>query len=237
MGRGWELRAATDACPWLGSSLRGTIQETGPEARRTISLVGLLEPGEALASFLRLADGFIVSTCQSELDVWHERRVIRLDDEGQPCWITRVPIDSRDGEHPWTLYFVNEPLVLSGDFLLAGFSAVRSGFGRWYCLSTESGEMLWYTSLRAVQDAAIVGAGRFLVGAPSHEATQLYDARKGFERQWATYGCWLALESGEVASLRKRTGNPPASTSVFCIKMGACEQGHLWMATAPRIPS
>ena len=205
---GWEIRAAADPCPWLGSSLKGTIQEIGPNARRTVSLADFLRPGEALASFLRLPDGFIVSTCQSQLDQWREPRVMRLDDVAQPRWATSLPIDSHDSKHPWTLYFVTEPLVVAAGFLLAGFSAVRGGFGHWYCLNAETGEMLWYTSIRSVHHAATVGAGRFLVGSPSHKATQLYNARKGFEREWATYGDWVVRESGEVRLVEEKNWKP-----------------------------
>lgn len=247
LGLGWAFRAAGHhASPWLGSSLKSTIQEIGPEAGRTVSVKSLLKPGEALASFLLLPDGFVVSTCQWQLDISIEPRVMRLDEKGQPRWVTDIRVDSEDVDSedsdPWTIYFVGEPLIVAGDFVLAGYSSVRSGIGRWYCLNLESGAIHWHTELIPVHYAASMGLGRFLIGAQGYGAfeTYLYDAVEGLKCEWTTHGYWVVRDNGEVR-LVEMENRLPSRMHVSILELrGRVRQGpHLdgYATTYPFITS
>jgi hypothetical protein len=130
-----------------------------------------VEPGEELGSFLLVPDGFAVALHRPVSGKPGEARgrVARLDAGGTIIWSTVLPtgtvanagvvemsVDSGWQPRPkkawqpedWQPAWRSEPLLLSGDHLLARYFELRSGLGRTFCLDWVGGRILWATEPR-----------------------------------------------------------------------------------------
>jgi hypothetical protein len=213
-----KLRTAADGSAWLGEGC--TLTRVGMDGRVLASVQPAVEPGEELGSFLLVPDGFIVAFHRpSSAPIGG--RVARLDAAGGVAWFTTLPagsvsysgvvemgVDSSWEPRPkkawqpedWQPAWSGEPLLLSGDRLMARYFELRSGLGRTFCLDWASGRILWATEPRPEASLALVGPDKFLLGVQGYGAFDLYlYDRDGRERRhWPSHAEVVVTEEGEI---------------------------------------
>jgi len=225
------LRVAEDGSAWLGE--KRMLTRLGPDGRVQQSIEVSIEPGEVLGSFLLLPDGFVAAIFRpASGKSGHVRgRVIRLDSAGNVMWSAILPTGTvayagvvemsvESGWQPrpkkewqpedWQPAWRGEPLLLSGDRLLARYFELRSGLGRTFCLSWSGGSLLWATEPRPEASVALVGPGEFLLGVQGYGAFDMYLLdRNGQERQhWASHAEVIVTESGEIRGVEMENVSP-----------------------------
>lgn len=149
--------------------------------------------------------------------------MIKLDPSGSVLWSTTLPVGAlgyqgvvEAGVHtgwetqpkrPWRpeswepiRYGGSEPLLMSGDRLLASFFEFpRSGIGCCYGLDAVSGSLLWVTEPAPTHTLAVAGPGRFYQGLQGYGAfeTRLLGPDGAILRRWEVHG-YLVIDAGGV---------------------------------------
>ena len=216
------LRVANDGRPWVGYGHRLMEIDHDGSDRRAFDLTR--DGSERLGSFLLAPEGFYVALYRPGSRRSLEPRVMKLDPSGSPLWSTRLPVGAlgyqgvvEAGVHtawetqpkrPWrpeswepSRYGGSEPLVLSGDRLLASFFEFpRSGIGCCYGLDAESGSLLWVTEPAPTSTLAIAGPGHFYQGIQGYGAfeTRLLGSDGAILRRWEVHGYLVIDEAGHV---------------------------------------
>jgi hypothetical protein len=213
-----QMRVGGDGSAWVSEGDR--ITRIGPEGRVLASVEVAAEPGEQLGGFLLLPDGFAASFFRPPPEEDLDARIARLDQAGKAAWSTTLPagpvaypgvveMSVESGWQPrpkkawqpedWQPGY-REPLLLSGDRLLASYFELRSGIGCSYCLDVRDGRFLWATELRPQNVLAIAGPGEFFVGSQGYGAfdTYLYGADGNVRRHWPSHGDVVITGQGEV---------------------------------------
>jgi len=97
----------------------------------------------------------------------------------------------------------HEPLLLSGDRLLASYFEMSSGIGCSYCLNALDGRLLWTTPLRPSSSLAIADEGEFLVGVQGYGAFDTYRyGRDGtVQPHWPSHAYLLVRENGKICGV------------------------------------
>ncbi len=213
-----QLRVAEDGSAWLG--MGRTLTRIGAEG----SVLGVVEvPSESdedLGAFLLVPGGFVAALHKpASREV--RGRVVHLDAGGGVVWSTILPagtvayagvvemgVDSGWQIRPkkpwrprdWQPVWRGDPLLLSGDHLLARFFEVRSGLGRTFCLDWANGRILWATEPRPETSVALVGPGRFLLGVQGYGAFDLYlyDRDGTVLQHWPRHAEVIVTEGGEI---------------------------------------
>jgi hypothetical protein len=100
----------------------------------------------------------------------------------------------------WQPTWSGEPLLLSGDRLLARYFELRSGLGRSFCLDWAGGDVLWTKEPRPEASVALVGLDEFLLGVQGYGAFDLYlYDREGRERQhWPSHADVVVTGAGDM---------------------------------------
>lgn len=222
-----SLRVSLRGVLWVG--LEDCLVAFDANGTELQSLALPLESGEYLGSFVCVTDGFLASVYRQGQPVGNEGvedltpRVLRLDEGGWPCWTTALPIDSHHFEgivearaetgwktqakpawrpRNWTAdVYVRDPILLSGNRLLASYIDISSGLGVSYCLNTTSGELCWRTPTLPFHRRAIGGQETFLLGAGGYgmmPMTQLRGADGEVLQEWHRNGAMCVLRTGEV---------------------------------------
>jgi hypothetical protein len=231
-----QLRVAEDGSAWLGMGRPLTRIGAEGSVRGVVEVSS--ESDEELGIFLLVPGGFVAALHKpASREV--RGRVLRLDAEGGVSWSRIVPpgdlayagvvemgVDSgwqirpkrpwqpRDWQPGWR----GDPLLLSGDRLLARFFEVRSGLGRTFCLDWASGRILWATEPRPEDSVALVGPGRLLLGVQRYGVFDLYlHNRDGTVLQhWPRHAEAVVTEGGEIRGVEMENCLPsPMHFSVF----------------------
>jgi hypothetical protein len=93
-----------------------------------------------------------------------------------------------------------EPVLVSGDRVLATFFEVSGGLGVSYCVDPHTGRLLWSTKPAPAGDRAIAGDGRFLVGEHGYGASamRLLDGDGAVVAEWPSHGRALVGADGVI---------------------------------------
>jgi hypothetical protein len=217
-------RATDGGSVWLGhhGSDGAALEEIGRDgsAVRTISIAH--SPDEQLGSFLILPDGFCTAWTSGPVR-YRGGRVDRRDAEGACTWSAVIKPDqiahhcimeaseetgwvSRP-KRPWIprsfQFSLWEPLLISGDRIMASYQDVKSGLGISYFLDARKGVVINSTTPAHIGHKAIPGKGEFLVGVQGYDefTTVRYD-RDGTETtHWPTHGAMLTDHAGKLLGI------------------------------------
>jgi hypothetical protein len=106
-----------------------------------------------------------------------------------------------------------EPLMVSGDRILASYREGKSGLGISYFLDTVTGEITSSTRPAPVGHKAISGPGEFLIGVQGYDefATVRYTRADGEATRWPTHGAMLIDHAGKLLGIEfdNRVGAQP----------------------------
>jgi outer membrane protein assembly factor BamB len=220
-------RVADDGGIWVaGATVLEEIRPSGEPGRRFTPDSG--HPERAIGAFVLLPDGPLVAWGSLAPDA-APARLERLDPEGRRRWATDLPapdmayagiteigVESGWRPRPIRAYRAAtfqatrwEPLLVSGDRVLATFFEISGGLGVSYCVDLASGRPLWNTEPAPDGDRAIAGGGRFLVGEQGYGAfaMRLLDRDGTVVAEWPSHGRALVGADGviRVVELENRT--------------------------------
>jgi hypothetical protein len=216
-------RATDGGSVWLGhhGSDGAALEEIGRDGSsiRTIRLAH--GPDEQLGSFLILPDGFC--TAWTSGPRYRGGRVDRRDLDGASTWSAAIKPDHIDHQcimeateengwvsrprRPWIprnfQFSLWEPLLISGDRIMASYQDVKSGLGISYFLDARKGVVISSTKPAHIGHKAIPGKGEFLVGIQGYgEYTTVRYGRDGAEAaRWPTHGAMLTDRSGNLLGI------------------------------------
>ncbi len=245
------LRVAHDGRPWVGHGHRLTEINHDGSDKKLIDLA--CDEGERLGSFLLAPDGFYVALYRPGTRRSLEPRVMKLDPSGLLLWSTTLPVGAlryqgvvEAGVHtgwktqpkrPWRpeswepiRYGGSEPLVLSGDRLLAGFFEFpRSGIGCCYGLDAVSGALLWVTEPAPTHTLAVAGLGCFYQGIQGYGAfeTRLLGPDGDILRRWEVHGYLVIDDGGGVRCVEKENLLPSRMRYSLLLPDGDVRRGPL----------
>lgn len=211
-------RVADDGGIWVGGGR--VLEETRPSGepgRRFILDDG--HPDRTVDAFVLLPDGALVAWGSNAPGAARARLEL-LDAEGRRRWVTDLPapdmayagiteIGVATGWRPRPIPAYRaetfrttrwEPVLVSGDRVLATFFEVSGGLGVSYCADLHTGRLLWSTKPAPVGDRAIAGGGRFLVGEHGYGAfaTRLLDGDGVVVAEWPSHGRALVGADGVI---------------------------------------
>jgi hypothetical protein len=227
------LRATGGENAWLTRHGPGdaVLEETGRDgsAARTITLAH--RPDEELGAALILPDGFC--TAWTSGPPYRGARVDRRDTDGTCIWSTAIPPDQIAHDrimeaseetgwlsqskrpwipgtfqlHPW------EPLLISGDRILASYQELRSGLGISYFLDITTGQIISSTKPAPIGRKAIADKGEFLIGIQGYDefVTMRYNRAGDETARWPTHAAMLTDRTGKLlgAELDNRAAAQP----------------------------
>jgi hypothetical protein len=203
-GQGKTIRLGEDGACWFLEPAR--LIEIDPDGRERRSFLLDLGPDERPGSFLLLPDGYCLSMTGGRAPYANPPRLERWTWAGERRWSTELPLEpiTLGRERPWRPsswghYLTREPLLLSGDRLLAHFAETSSGIGSCYCLDSQTGALAWQVGPAPCDSLAIVGEGRFLIGEQGYGTfgTSLYGRDGAAGVHWESHGYTVITETGE----------------------------------------
>jgi hypothetical protein len=213
----WQARSDPDRGLWIGRDKELTCV-IGDE--QTIDLSEHLRKNEKVETFVILPDGFVVATSEQGTNGPEKPHVLRLTAAGDCVWTQSLPptrVDHEEvvemtGQSGWK----SEPspawqpeswetigtdaLVVSGDLLLASYFEYRSGIGRHYCLSLDSGHFQWISSPSPTGYVATTAPGQFLIGRQGYGtfASLLRDSSHETLDKWKSHGMVVTQPDGNI---------------------------------------
>lgn len=213
-------RATGDGTVWLahhgpdGATLEETRHDGSPA--RTIAVAH--HPGEELGEVVVLPDGFC--TAWTSGPPYRGARVDRRGTDGTCIWSATIPptqiahscvmaASAETGwrsqqKSPWIpgtfLLHKWEPLLVSGDRILASYREGKSGLGISYFLDATTGEIINFTKPAPIGHKAISHNGEFLIGVQGYDefATVRYARAGGEAARWLTHGAMLIDRAGKL---------------------------------------
>jgi hypothetical protein len=226
-------RATSGGNVWLTRHGPGdaALEETGRDgsAARTIALAQ--HPDEELGAVLILPDGFC--TAWTSGPPYGGARVDRRDTDGTSIWSTAIPPDQLAHDHimeasaetgwlprskrPWIPRAFQlhpwEPLLISGDRILASYQELRSGLGISYFLDIGTGQIVSSTKPAPIGRKAIADKGEFLIGIHGYDefVTVRYNRAGDETARWPTHAAMLTDRTGKLlgAELDNRAAAQP----------------------------
>jgi hypothetical protein len=216
-------RATGRGTVWLayhgpdGAALEQTRLDGSPA--RTMAVAH--DPDEELGEVVVLPDGFC--TAWTSGPPYRGARVDRRDADGACIWSATIPPDriahpcimAATAESGWRSQPKNpwipgtfrlhhwEPLLVSGDRILASYGDAKTGLGISYFLDAGTGEIIGATRPAPVGHKAISSRGEFLVGAAGYDefATVRYNRAGGEAARWPTHGAMLIDRAGKLLGI------------------------------------
>lgn len=204
---GHPLRIATDGSAWVesGQSLL-RIAADG----ECIDVFAVGDRDDEIQSFLLLPDGFIV--CLYAPRRRDPPRMLRLRSDGTTRWQAELPsaLIGRD------LHVVphTEPLLASGQSLLASFCEIGGGMCRSICLDLEGGETRWQTDVGPQDSQAIIGREQFLIGWQGYGAHHMiaFDPAGNETQHWDQHAWVVIGASGDMVGPEMENLKPSRSS-------------------------
>jgi hypothetical protein len=194
-----------------------TLVETSRDGRPSRTIAVTHHAGDKLGEVVLLPDGFC--TAWTSGPPYQGARVDRRDVDGSCIWSATIPpaqlahrcvmaASEETGwrslqKSPWVpgtfrLHYW-EPLLVSGDRILASYVEGKSKLGISYFLDLATGEIINSTTPAPVGHKAISGFGEFLIGVQGYDefATARY-TRTGDEAvRWPTHGAIVIDRTGK----------------------------------------
>jgi hypothetical protein len=226
-------RAIDGGCVWMAHHGPGgaALEEIGRDGSLIRTITVEYRPDEELGAVLILPDGFC--TAWTSGPPYRGARVDRRDADGACIWSSAIPPDqiahdcimaasaetgwlSRPRK-PWTPGAFRmpgrEPLLISGDRVLASYWDAKSGLATSYFLDTANGQVINSTKPAPLGQKAILGKGEFLIGSQGYDefATARYNRAGNQVVRWPTHGAMLIDHTGKllVIELDNRTAAQP----------------------------
>lgn len=200
------------------------FHELGADGSTLHSIVPEHEPYERLGAFVLLPDGICVAWLPAPrsrlLAPGRVSRVARYNDSGDCLWTTPIRLGeiAHDGvveisedsgwnvrpKKPWTPRTIEvdhwEPLLISGDRILASYTDGGSGIGVSSFLDLGTGQIVAATQAAPTHHKAILGPGEFLIGAQGYGvlSTARYDRDGTQQHRWPSHGMMLTDHHGAI---------------------------------------
>lgn len=208
-----------------------TLEETDRDGAATRSFALEQCPDETLGAVLILSDGFC--TAWTSGPPYRGARIDRRDADGACIWSAAIAPDQiahnciletsaetgwvSHPKRPWTPGTFQlhpwEPLLISGDRILATYQELRSGLGISYFLDIATGRIVNTTKPAPIGRKAITGKGEFLIGMQGYDefVTVLYNRAGGQTARWPTHAAVLTDRTGRLlgAELDNRAAAKP----------------------------
>jgi len=214
---------ATQAGVWLArhGPDGASLMQTGSDGSDLRSIALGHRPDEKLGAVLILPDGFC--TAWTSGPPYRGARVDRHDADGASIWSTalapepiahphimttsaaarwqpqpRKPwIPGTFQPHPW------EPLLISGDRVLASYQDPKSGLGISYFLDLATGQVIGKTKPGPIGRKAIAGPGEFVIGQQGYDdfVTVRYDRAGTQTASWPTHAAVLTDRTGRLTGI------------------------------------
>jgi hypothetical protein len=194
------------------------LEETSPDGSPGRAIRLSHHPDEKLGEVVLLPDGFC--TAWTSGPPYRGARVDRRGADGGCSWSAVIPPDQLAHEcimeasedtgwrsqpkPPWipdTFRLHHwEPLLVSGDRILASYREGKTGLGISYFIDAEAGEIIKSTKPAPIGHKAILGSGEFLIGAQGYdEFVTIQHTRAGEEAtRWSTSGATLVGRAGNL---------------------------------------
>jgi hypothetical protein len=218
--------ASADGTVWIAH--RGpaghTFTEVGTDGSVLRSVTPEQEAHEHLGAFVLLPDGFcaawLPAACSHLVPPGGVSRVARHSDTGSTTWSTPLTLDQisfpglvemgvdtgwqLQPKKPWAPRTIDvdhwEPLLVSGDRVLAGVRDWSSGIGVCTILDTGTGQIIATTEPAPHHHKAIAGPGQFLIGRQGYGAfsSALYDREGRATQTWPSHGMMLVDRHGTI---------------------------------------
>lgn len=226
-------RATGDGSVWLARQAAdgAALEETRHDgaAGQGITVPG--HPGEELGEVVILPDGFC--TAWTSGPPYQGARVDRRGADGACLWSAVIPPEPlahdcvmaasaetgwrSQPKSPWIPRTFRlhswEPLLISGDRILASYREGKSGLGISYFLDAATGEIIGTTGPAPIGRKAISGPGEFLIGVQGYDefATVRYTRAGAEATRWPTHGDMIIDHAGTLFGLEfdNRTAAPP----------------------------
>ncbi len=233
-----HLRVSETGTIWLVNATPDGVVLIGYTASGDTAHVIRLEhePAEVPGAFAVLREGFC--TTWTTLRPHHDVRVDLRDEAGDARWSVRIqtsPLayeglvgasaDTGWREEPLAPRFPREfgpshedPLLVSGGRILAGFEDFGSGLGVCHLLERRTGRLLLTTESGPGGHKAVVGPGEFLVGEQGYGAfaTTRYAADGAEVGRWASHGALTVDPAGVIRCVEMENRLPsPSNFRVF----------------------
>jgi hypothetical protein len=187
------------------------LEETSPDGSPARAIRLSHHPDEKLGEVVVLPDGFC--TAWTSGPPYRGARVDRRGADGACIWSAVIPPDQlahdcimeasadtgwrSQRKLPWipkTFQLHHwEPLLVSGDRILASYREGKTGLGISYFVDAETGEIIKSTKPAPIGHKAVLGSGEFLIGAQGYdEFVTIRYTRAGDEAsRWPTHGATL----------------------------------------------
>jgi hypothetical protein len=208
---------------WLAHHGPGgaALEETGHDGSPGRAIAVTHSAREELGEVVVLPGGFC--TAWTSGPAYQGARVDLRDADGACIWSAAIPpeaiahgcIMEASAESGWrsrpkTPWIPGtfrlhhwEPLLVSGDRILASYREAKSGLGISYFLDLATGEVVGSTRPAPVGHKAISGPGEFLIGVQGYDefATVRYTGAGAEAARWPTHGAMLIDRAGKVLGI------------------------------------
>lgn len=213
-------RAADGQGVWLAyhGPDGAALEQTGPDGSAVHTIAITHRPDENLGEVVILPDGFC--TAWTSGPPYRGARVDRRDADGSCVWSAAIAPDriahdcvleasaetgwrSRP-KSPWVPGTFRlhhwEPVLVSGDRIMASYREGKSGLGISYFLDAATGEIISATKPAPIGHKAIAGRGEFLIGVQGYDefATVRYNRLGAGATRWATHSAMLIDRAGKL---------------------------------------
>lgn len=222
-------RAATggeagDGGVWLArqeSDGTAVLEQTSPGGSPVRVIELSHDPDEKLGEVVILPDGFC--TAWTSGPPYRGGRVDRRGPDGSCIWSTAIPpaqlahdcvmeASADTGwrsqrRAPWIPHTFKlhhwEPLLVSGDRILASYREGKSGLGISYFVDAGTGEIIKSTKPAPIGHKAIVSTGEFLIGVHGYDefVTTHYTRAGDAANRWPTSGAVLIDRAGNLLEI------------------------------------
>jgi hypothetical protein len=226
-GSAWVVRHRVDsagAAAAGGSDQDGagdSLVEVGFDGRPCGEIGLAAAPGARVGAFVVLPDGFVAvwlpEPGEGADPVADPAVLTRHDRTGAAVWSAALPTDrlAPAGAVALITADVHEPLLVSGDRVLACLDDPTIGIGACYLADLATGDLVAVTDPAPYQHKAIAGPGRFLLGRQGYGvfSTALHDRDGRLLRDWPAHGAMLVDRNGAIRGPELENTMP--SRSVF----------------------
>lgn len=230
----YVVRISSDGSTWYATGRSLVRLAANGSAPLQIALP--LAPDEKLGSFLLTGDDILIAAHQG-LPARVQGRVAKIDITGSTIWslpllpdglaysgVVSVNASNQWRSQPkpawkpreWRAAPSGEPLLRSGEIVLARFCETHSGLGCTYALDYTTGKGLWSTKPGPESTLALAEHQEFLIGVQGYGAFDLYSyAPNGTQLlHWPSHAYVVVSQAGDLVGVEMENVLP--SKMRFC---------------------